>query len=253
MGDVEFRNVRFSYPTRSDQVILNDFNLKLPAGKVIALVGSSGGGKSTVAALLERFYDVQEGSVTIDGYDIRSLDPTWLRGRAIGFINQEPILFATSIMENIRYGKPTATDEEVREVARLANADSFIQKFPQSYQTVVGERGVTISGGQKQRIAIARAILKNPSILILDEATSALDAESERVVQEALNKVAAGRTVLIVAHRLSTIQNADIIAVVANGSIAEVGTHQSLMKQQGQYYRLIRQQQSGDHLPSSGA
>lgn len=253
MGDVEFRNVRFSYPSRSDQVILNDFNLKLPAGKVIALVGSSGGGKSTVAALLERFYDVQEGSVTIDGYDIRSLDPTWLRGRAIGFINQEPILFATSIMENIRYGKPTATDEEVREVARLANADSFIQKFPQSYQTVVGERGVTISGGQKQRIAIARAILKNPSILILDEATSALDAESERVVQEALNKVAAGRTVLIVAHRLSTIQNADIIAVVANGSIAEVGTHQSLMKQQGQYYRLIRQQQSGDHLPSSGA
>jgi len=231
---------------------LNDFNLKLPAGKVVALVGSSGGGKSTIAALLERFYDVQGGSITIDGYDIRSLDPTWLRGRAIGFINQEPILFATSIMENIRYGKPSATDEEVREVARLANADGFIQKFPQSYQTVVGERGVTISGGQKQRIAIARAILKNPTILILDEATSALDAESEKVVQEALNKVAAGRTVLIVAHRLSTIQNADIIAVVANGTIAEVGTHQTLMNQRGHYYRLIRQQQFGGNQ-SSGA
>jgi len=251
-GDVEFRNVQFSYPTRADQIILNDFNLKLPAGKVVALVGSSGGGKSTIAALLERFYDVQGGSITIDGYDIRSLDPTWLRGRAIGFINQEPILFATSIMENIRYGKPSATDEEVREVARLANADGFIQKFPQSYQTVVGERGVTISGGQKQRIAIARAILKNPSILILDEATSALDAESEKVVQEALNKVAAGRTVLIVAHRLSTIQNADIIAVVANGTIAEVGTHQTLMNQRGHYYRLIRQQQFGGNQ-SSGA
>lgn len=168
------------------------------------------------------FYDVEGGTITIDGNNIKNLDPTWLRGRAIGFINQEPILFATSIMENIRYGKPSATDAEVIEAAALANADEFIRNFPDGYGTRVGERGVTISGGQKQRIAIARALLKNPSILILDEATSALDAESERVVQEALDKVAAGRTVLIVAHRLSTIQNADIIAVVSNGTIAEV-------------------------------
>lgn len=164
----------------------------------------------------------------IDGHNIKNLDPTWLRGRAIGFINQEPILFATSIMENIRYGKPSATDLEVIEAATMANADEFIRSFPDGYQTRVGERGVTISGGQKQRIAIARALLKNPSILILDEATSALDAESERVVQEALDKVAAGRTVLIVAHRLSTIQNADLIAVVANGSIAEVILHSEI-------------------------
>lgn len=203
-GQVEFRNVHFSYPTRREQQVLNDFNLTLPAGKVVALVGSSGGGKSTVAALLERFYDVDGGSVTIDGRDIRSLDPTWLRGRAIGYINQEPILFATSIMENIRYGRPGATDQECIEAARLANADDFIRKFPNAYGTVVGERGVTISGGQKQRIAIARALLKNPSILILDEATSALDAESERLVQEALEKVSVGRTTIVVAHRLST-------------------------------------------------
>ncbi len=165
---------------------------------------------------------MEGGSITIDGHNIKNLDPTWLRGRAIGFINQEPILFATSIMENIRYGKPSATDLEVMEAAKLANADEFIRSFPRGYSTRVGERGVTISGGQKQRIAIARALLKNPSILILDEATSALDAESERVVQEALDNVAAGRTVLIVAHRLSTIQNADIIAVVSGGTIAEV-------------------------------
>lgn len=172
--------------------------------------------------LFIRFYDTDSGAITIDGQNIKNLDPTWLRGRAIGFINQEPILFATSIIENIRYGKPSASDAEVMEAAKLANADDFIRSFPNGYSTRVGERGVTISGGQKQRIAIARALLKNPSILILDEATSALDAESERLVQDALDKVAAGRTVLIVAHRLSTIQNADIIAVVSNGSIAEV-------------------------------
>nr|QST14983.1 ABCB8 protein [Diaphanosoma celebensis] len=243
MGDIEFRNVSFAYPSRPEQTILNDFSLKIPGGRMVALVGSSGGGKSTVASLLERFYDVQGGEITLDGQDIRSLDPSWLRGRAIGFINQEPILFATSILENIRYGKPSASDQEVIEAAKLANADEFIRSFPRGYQTIVGERGVTISGGQKQRIAIARALLKNPSILILDEATSALDAESERVVQEALDKVAAGRTVLIVAHRLSTVRNAHLIAVVANGTIAEMGTHESLSKSRGLYWQLIRQQE----------
>lgn len=213
---------------------------------------------------------MEKGSITIDGHNIKSLDPSWLRGRAIGYINQEPVLFATSIMENIRYGKPSATDHEVMEAAKLANADEFIRSFPNGYATRVGERGVTISGGQKQRIAIARALIKNPSILILDEATSALDAESERVVQEALDRVAAGRTVLIVAHRLSTIQNADIIAVVANGTIAEVllfspnhlisrfilylqqvGTHKGLIEKKGLYWNLIRQQHSDN--PGRGA
>ncbi|XP_045025526.1 mitochondrial potassium channel ATP-binding subunit [Daphnia magna] len=252
-GQVEFKNVYFSYPTRQDQKVLKDFTLTLPAGKVVALVGSSGGGKSTVAALLERFYDTDSGEITIDGHNVKNLDPTWLRGRAIGFINQEPILFASSIIENIRYGKPSASDFEVMEAAKLANADDFIRSFPNGYATRVGERGVTISGGQKQRIAIARALLKNPSILILDEATSALDAESEKLVQDALDKVAAGRTVLIVAHRLSTIQNADIIAVVSKGTIAEVGTHKSLVDKRGLYWNLIRQQQQNHSSPSAGA
>ncbi|XP_046446364.1 mitochondrial potassium channel ATP-binding subunit-like [Daphnia pulex] len=252
-GQVEFKNIDFTYPTRQDQKVLKNFSLTLPAGKVVALVGSSGGGKSTVAALLERFYDVDSGIITIDGIDIKNLDPTWLRGRAIGFINQEPILFATSIIENIRYGKPSATDLEVMEAARMANADEFIRSFPNGYATRVGERGVTISGGQKQRIAIARALLKNPSILILDEATSALDAESEKLVQDALDKVAAGRTVLIVAHRLSTIQNADTIAVVSNGAIAEVGTHKSLVDKRGLYWNLIRQQQQNHSSETHGA
>ncbi|KAJ8299428.1 hypothetical protein KUTeg_023488 [Tegillarca granosa] len=185
----EMEHVQFSYPTRPEQVVLKDFTLHIPGGNVVALCGLSGGGKSTVAALLERFYDIDHGKITIDGYDLKQLDPTWLRGHAIGFINQEPVLFATSVMENIRYGRPDATDQEVLEAAALANAHEFITKFPNGYNTVLGERGVTVSGGQKQRIAIARALIKNPSILILDEATSALDAESERLVQEALDRV----------------------------------------------------------------
>lgn len=183
IGEIEFRNVGFQYPTRPDQRVLDQFSLRIPGGKMVALVGSSGGGKSTVASLLERFYDCNEGVITVDGVDIRKLNPKWLRGRAIGYINQEPVLFATSVMENIRYGRPSATDFEVMEAARAANAHTFIQGFPDKYDTVLGERGVTVSGGQKQRIAIARALLKNPTILVLDEATSALDAESEKVVQ----------------------------------------------------------------------
>ncbi|XP_076053089.1 mitochondrial potassium channel ATP-binding subunit-like [Oratosquilla oratoria] len=248
MGHIEFRNISFSYPSRPNQDVLTNFNLRIPAGRVVALVGASGGGKSTIAQLMERFYDTTKGQITIDGQDIKTLDPSWLRGRVIGFINQEPVLFATSILENIRYGRPNATDEEVQEAARQANAHNFISSFPEGYSTVVGERGVTVSGGQKQRIAIARALLKNPNILILDEATSALDAESEAVVQEALEKCVVGRTVLIIAHRLSTVQNADVIAVMAKGKLVELGTHEGLKKLGGVYASLIKQQQQEEQL-----
>lgn len=247
-GDLEFRNVTFSYPTRPRHTVLSEFNLKIPAGRTVALCGPSGGGKSTIAALLERFYDVDGGSVTLDDVDIRRLDASWLRGSVIGFINQEPVLFATSVMENIRYGRPDATDREIVEAAIAANADEFIRSFPDGYRTVLGERGVTVSGGQKQRLAIARALLKNPSILILDEATSALDAESEKQVQIALDHVVKGRTVLVIAHRLSTIQNADIIVVLADGIVAEMGTDEALRKRRGLYWNLIAQQQKEEKL-----
>ncbi|OXB64236.1 hypothetical protein ASZ78_003684, partial [Callipepla squamata] len=177
-------------------------------------------GKSTVAALLERFYEPTRGSVTLDGRDIASLDPSWLRGHVIGFISQEPVLFGTSIMENIRFGKPGASDEEVFAAARAADADAFIRAFPAGYGTVVGERGAALSGGQRQRVALARALLKGPAVLLLDEATSALDAESERAVQAALERAARGRTVLLIAHRLSTVRDAHRIAVLAGGRVA---------------------------------
>ncbi|KAL8614380.1 ATP-binding cassette, sub-B (MDR TAP), member 8 [Nucella lapillus] len=251
LGTIHFTDVDFSYPTRAGQSVLHDFTLKVPGGRMVALVGLSGGGKSTVAALLERFYDITKGSITIDGIDIRDLDPSWLRGHAIGFINQEPVLFATSVMENIRYGRPEASDQEVVEAAKLANAHTFISGFPEGYRTVLGERGVTVSGGQKQRIAIARALVKNPAILVLDEATSALDAESERVVQEALDKVTKGRTVVVIAHRLSTIRDADIIAVVSHGKIVELGDHQSLKKKRGMYWELIKQQELEEEFETS--
>ncbi|KAG5880049.1 hypothetical protein JTB14_018474 [Gonioctena quinquepunctata] len=243
-GDIEFKNVTFSYPTRQQQLILQDFNLKVSPGKTIAIVGASGNGKSTVVSLLERFYDVNGGSITLDGHDIRTLDPSWLRKRALGLISQEPVLFGTSIMENIRYGKPTATDEEVQEAASLANAHEFISNFPRGYDTPVGERGVTLSGGQKQRIAIARALLKNPSVLLLDEATSALDTESEKIVQAALEQARSGRTVIVIAHRLSTIKNADLIVVLNKGKIVEMGTHAELTKLGGYYWSLAFQQQN---------
>ncbi|ELU02451.1 hypothetical protein CAPTEDRAFT_155008 [Capitella teleta] len=244
VGEVTFSDVCFTYPSRPNQQILTDLNFHIPAGRVVALVGLSGNGKSTIASLLERFYDVTSGKITIDGHDIRELDPSWLRGRAIGFISQEPVLFATSIMENIRYGRPEATDQEVIEAAQRSNADDFIRSFPGGYDTVLGERGVTISGGQKQRIAIARALIKNPCIIILDEATSALDAESERIVQDALDKATRGRTVLVIAHRLSTIRNADTIAVISKGQVKELGNHETLKRQKGLYWELIRKQES---------
>jgi ATP-binding cassette subfamily B (MDR/TAP) protein 8 len=241
-GKVEFNNVTFEYPCRPGQTVLDDFSLSVPPGKMTALCGLSGAGKSTIAVLTERFYDVNSGEITIDSLPIKSLDPSWLRGEVIGFINQEPVLFATSVRENIRYGRPSATDQEVYEAARLANAHDFIGKFPKGYETVVGERGHSVSGGQKQRIAIARALLKDPKILILDEATSALDAESEHLVQEALDRVSTGRTVIVIAHRLSTIQNADNIAVLVKGRVVESGKHLDLLKKRGVYAELIRRQ-----------
>uniref|UniRef100_A0A8C3NTU7 Mitochondrial potassium channel ATP-binding subunit n=1 Tax=Cyanoderma ruficeps TaxID=181631 RepID=A0A8C3NTU7_9PASS len=221
-GHICFNHVSFSYPTRPGYRVLEDFSLTLPPCQTVAIVGPSGGGKSTVAALLERFYEPTAGTITLDGHDIASLDPSWLRGQVIGFISQEPVLFGTTIMENIRFGKPGASDAEVYEAARLADADGFIRSFPEGYDTIVGERGTALSGGQKQRIAIARALLKDPAVLILDEATSALDAQAERAVQEALDRAAAGRTVLLIAHRLSTVQDAHLIAVLAQGRVVEV-------------------------------
>ncbi|KAL5459997.1 hypothetical protein EMCRGX_G033404 [Ephydatia muelleri] len=241
-GRVEFKGVHFTYPSRPEQPILVDFNLHVPPGKVTAMCGVSGAGKSTVAALLERFYDPQVGDILIDGHPLRDLDPSWLRENVIGFIKQEPVLFGTSVMENIRYGKPTATDEEVFDAARRANAHDFICGFPDGYQTLVGERGHAVSGGQKQRIAIARALIKNPKILILDEATSALDTQSEKMVQQALDKAAQGRTVIVIAHRLSTIQGAHQIAVLHRGQLVEVGTHQELLKKNSLYAAMISRQ-----------
>ncbi|NXT37236.1 ABCB8 protein, partial [Pelecanoides urinatrix] len=242
LGHICFHRVSFSYPTRPGYLVLRDFSLTLPPCKTVAIVGPSGGGKSTVAALLERFYEPTQGTITLDGHDISSLDPSWLRGQVIGFISQEPVLFGTTIMENIRFGKPGASDAEVYAAAQLANADGFIRSFPEGYDTVVGERGAALSGGQKQRIAIARALLKDPAVLILDEATSALDAQSEKAVQEALDRAVSGRTVLLIAHRLSTIQGADLIVVLAQGRVAEAGTHEELVRRGGLYAELIRRQ-----------
>ncbi|XP_062977760.1 mitochondrial potassium channel ATP-binding subunit [Elgaria multicarinata webbii] len=241
-GRIEFQDVCFSYPTRPGYQVLRDFSLTIPANKTVAIVGQSGGGKSTVAALLERFYEPTKGAIFLDGRDICTLDSTWLRGEILGFINQEPVLFSTTIMENIRFGKPCASDAEIYAAARLANADEFIRSFPDGYNTVVGERGVTLSGGQKQRVAIARALIKNPKVLILDEATSALDAESEHVVQEALDRAVAGRTVLVIAHRLSTVKDANLIVVLSKGRVAEAGTHAELLRKGGIYAELIRRQ-----------
>ncbi|NWT74625.1 ABCB8 protein, partial [Prunella himalayana] len=241
-GHICFNHVSFSYPTRPGYPVLQDFSLTLPPCQTVAIVGPSGGGKSTVAALLERFYEPTAGTITLDGHDIAGLDPSWLRGQVIGFISQEPVLFGTTIMENIRFGKPGASDAEVYEAARLANADGFIRSFPEGYDTVVGERGTALSGGQKQRIAIARALLKDPAVLILDEATSALDAQAERAVQAALERAASGRTVLLIAHRLSTIRGAHLIAVLARGRVAEAGTHEELLRRGGLYAELIRRQ-----------
>ncbi|KAL3107870.1 hypothetical protein niasHT_017102 [Heterodera trifolii] len=253
IGDIHLHNICFSYPTRPEKAVLNGIDLHFVGGQTTAICGPSGAGKSTIAALVERLYEPQNGKVTLDGRDIRSLDPLWLRQKAIGVISQEPILFSTSIRENIRYGRPNATEEEIRSAAELANAAEFIENFANGYDTLVGERGATLSGGQKQRIAIARALIKDPPILILDEATSALDAESERAVQLALGRVMRDRTVIIIAHRLSTIRNADQIYVLKNGQMVEKGTHDQLVRnRRGVYHSLVseqRQKSPGEDEP----
>nr|GMC73472.1 ABC transporter B family member 15-like [Ipomoea batatas] len=243
-GEVEFKNVEFAYPSRPESIILKAFSLRIPAGKTVALVGGSGSGKSTVVALLQRFYDPLAGEILVDGVAIDKIQIKWLRSQ-MGLVSQEPALFATTIKENILFGKETADMEEVIGAAKASNAHNFISQLPQGYDTQVGERGVQMSGGQKQRIAIARAIIKAPRILLLDEATSALDSESERVVQEALDEAAIGRTTIIIAHRLSTIRNADLIAVVQNGQVEEIGSHDHLIEDEnGLYSSLVRLQQT---------
>lgn len=244
-GNIQFCDVGFRYPTRDDVVIFDKLSLTVPPGSITAVVGPSGSGKSTVGSLLLRYYDPQLGSVNLDGEDIKNLDPTWLRNQ-IGTVSQEPVLFSVSIRDNIAYGSPdptTVTDEDVFEAARKANAFNFVNRFPEKFDTLVGERGQTLSGGQKQRIAIARAILKNPKILILDEATSALDAESEYLVHEALERLMVGRTVITIAHRLSTIRSADQIAVITNGHVSELGSYNQLMDiENGLFRKLVERQ-----------
>ncbi|XP_037473228.1 ABC transporter B family member 5-like [Triticum dicoccoides] len=243
-GDVELRDVSFSYPSRPEQLIFDGFSMHVSSGTTMAIVGESGSGKTTVINLVERFYDPQAGEVLIDGMNIKSFKLEWMRGK-IGLVNQEPVLFMTSIKENIAYGKEDATLEEIKKAAELANAARFIENLPNGYDTAVGQRGAQLSGGQKQRIAVARAILKNPKILLLDEATSALDLESERVVQEALSNIMVGRTTIVVAHRLSTVRNAHCISVVSGGKIVEQGHHDKLVKDpDGAYSQLIRIQET---------
>ncbi|XP_023535149.1 putative multidrug resistance protein [Cucurbita pepo subsp. pepo] len=242
-GKVELRSVSFSYPTRPEQIVLRGLSLKIDAGKTVALVGQSGSGKSTIIGLIERFYDPSSGSIHIDEQDIKNYNLRWLRSQ-IALVSQEPTLFAGTIRENIAYGKEEAGESEIRQAAVLANAHEFISGMKDEYNTYCGERGAQLSGGQKQRIALARAILKNPSILLLDEATSALDSVSENLVQEALEKMMVNRTCIIVAHRLSTIQKANTIAVIKNGKVVEQGSHNELisMGRRGEYYSLTKSQ-----------
>lgn len=241
-GKIAYENVEFSYPARPEIQILKGTNLNISAGQTIGLVGHSGAGKSTITQLLMRFYEYDKGSILIDGKPIKDYELSVLR-QNIGIVPQEVILFGGTIRENIAYGKLDATENEILDAAKRANAMEFIARIPEGLDTVVGERGVKLSGGQRQRIAIARAILKNPAILILDEATSSLDAESESLVQEALNELMKGRTTLIIAHRLSTIRNADLIYVLDAGKVAESGTHEELLAiEQGIYQSLVRLQ-----------
>ncbi|KAK0582248.1 hypothetical protein LWI29_023393 [Acer saccharum] len=251
-GDIELRDVYFSYPARPDEQIFSGFSLDIPSGTTAALVGQSGSGKSTVISLIERFYDPHAGEVLIDGINLKEFQLKWIRGK-IGLVSQEPVLFTLSIKDNIAYGKDDATTEEIRAAAELANAAKFVDKLPQGLDTMVGEHGIQLSGGQKQRIAIARAILKDPQILLLDEATSALDVKSERVVQEALDKIMVDRTTVIVAHRLSTVRNADMIAVIHQGKMIEKGSHSELLKDvDGAYSQLIRLQDVNKESEEAG-
>jgi len=241
-GEIELRDVRFGY--RKGQPVLRGVSFKLPAGTFAALVGPTGAGKTTIAYLVPRLYDVDAGSVLVDGRDVRDLTLASLT-RCVGMVNQEPFLFHSSIRENLRYARPDATDAEVEAAARAANIHDFVAGLPEGYDTIVGERGYRLSGGEKQRVAIARALLKDPSILILDEATSSVDALTEAAIQEALTRVTRGRTVLAIAHRLSTVLAADVILVIDGGRVVESGTHSELLAAGGHYARLYARQFSG--------
>nr|XP_045016867.1 phosphatidylcholine translocator ABCB4 isoform X2 [Jaculus jaculus] len=248
-GNLEFSDVHFSYPSRANIKILKGLNLKVQSGQTVALVGNSGCGKSTTVQLLQRLYDPTEGTISIDGQDIRNFNVRYLR-EIIGVVSQEPVLFSTTIAENIRYGRGNATMDDIKKAVKEANAYEFIMKLPQKFDTLVGDRGAQLSGGQKQRIAIARALVRNPKILLLDEATSALDTESEAEVQAALDKAREGRTTIVIAHRLSTVRNADVIAGFEDGVIVEQGSHSELMKKEGVYFKLVNMQTSGNKIMS---
>ncbi|XP_046965723.1 ATP-dependent translocase ABCB1 [Vanessa cardui] len=244
-GNIELKNVIFHYPSRPDVPVLNGINISVKRGQSVALVGHSGCGKSTIIQLISRYYDVVDGSVSIDGNDVRELSVRWLRAQ-IGLVGQEPVLFNTTVRENIRYGREDASDADIEMAAQQANAHEFIMKLPSGYDTLVGERGASLSGGQKQRIAIARALVRNPRILLLDEATSALDTSSEAKVQKALDKAQEGRTTIVVAHRLSTIRNVDKIYVFKSGNVVESGNHAELMSRKGHYFDMVMLQSSPD-------
>lgn len=237
-GVISIKNISFKY---EDQYVLKDFSLEIPKGKTVALVGQSGSGKSTIANLLTRFYDVNEGSIEIDGVDIKNISKRSLRG-LMGIVSQDSILFNDSVGNNLKLGKPLASDSELMEAAEISNSYEFIKDLPEGFETNIGDSGNKLSGGQKQRLSIARAVLKNPPIMILDEATSALDTESERLVQDALEKMMKNRTSIVIAHRLSTIQNADNIVVLSKGKIVEQGKHQELLEKKGVYYSLVEMQ-----------
>jgi ABC-type multidrug transport system fused ATPase/permease subunit len=243
-GEVRFSNVNFEYSTRKDIPVLKNVSFDVPTGKTVAIVGASGAGKSTITSLLLRFYDVTGGQISVDGKSIMDYDLASLRSQ-MAIVPQEVMLFAGTIKENIAYGNPEASDSEIIEAADKANASEFINAFPEKMETLVGDRGIQLSGGQKQRIAIARAVLKNPTILILDEATSSLDSESERLVQEALDNLMVNRTSIVIAHRLSTIRKADNILVMNKGELVESGTHNELVEKDGVYAHLSKIQFNG--------
>lgn len=240
-GEVRFEEVFFAYPARREAEVLHGVDLVLREGEVLALVGPSGSGKTTLGSLLCRLYDPDSGRVVLDGEDLRDLDPEWLRAQ-MGVVAQEPVLFSASVEENVRYGRPGATREEVVKACQSAHAHDFVTAFPEGYATRVGERGQQLSGGQRQRLAIARALLRDPRILLLDEATSALDAESEGLVQEALERLMRGRTTLVIAHRLSTVARAHRVVVVDGGQVVEAGTHAELIERAGLYRKLVERQ-----------